>query len=304
MDVSYLITVFNKENEIKETISCLQKQTLKSSINIEIICIDDFSSDNSIKILEKLQNEDKRIQIIKNQINLGPSKSLNIAAKTAKGKYLIPIDGDDFFPKDATQYLLETANKHNVELVFGLSKRTKDVPNNVTYISSEEIHRDPLDFCIKKSIVHMGFLASNKLWEISGGVDETVFIQDMSLPLRLSAYADSLVYLNSIIYFLRDESDSNLSNNTNQQHHDRYMTYLNLTKINNIELSPKSLDGINAKLISSIWKIKRDNSKLSIFSKNFFLYCANKVFNYKLNKKEQIYWLDYFKSLDSIKRPN
>ena len=67
MDVSYLITVFNKENEIKETISCLQNQTLKSSINIEIICIDDFSSDNSVNIIENLQNEDKRIQIIKNQ---------------------------------------------------------------------------------------------------------------------------------------------------------------------------------------------------------------------------------------------
>ena len=95
-----------------------------------------------------------------------------------------------------------------------------------------------------------------------------------------------------------------LSKNTNQQHHDRYMTYLNLTKIEDIELSPESLDGINAKLISSIWKIKRDNSKFSIFSKNFFLYFSNKVFNYKLNKKEQIYWLNYFKSLNSIRRPN
>lgn len=304
MDVSYLITVFNKENEIKETIACLQNQTLKSSINIEIICIDDFSSDNSVNIIENLQNEDKRIQIIKNQINLGPSKSLNIAAKIAKGKYLIPIDGDDFFPKDATQYLLESAKKHNVELVFGLSKRTKDIPNKVTYISSEEIHTNPLDFCIKKSIVHMGFLASKKLWEISGGVDEKVFIQDMSLPLRLSAYADSLVYLNSIIYYLRDESGSNLSDNTDQQHHDRFMTYFNLTKNDDIELSSESLEGINAKLISSIWKIKRDNSKFSIFSKNFLLYMANKVFNYKLNKKEQRYWLGYFNSLDSIRRPN
>ena len=304
MDVSYLITVFNKENEIKETISCLQSQTFKSSKNIEIICIDDFSSDNSVKILENLQNEDKRIQIIKNQINLGPSQSLNIAAKIAKGKYLIPIDGDDFFPKDATEYLLETAYKHNVELVFGMSKRIKNIPSKVTYVNSEEIHRNPLDFCIKKSIVHMGFLASKKLWEISGGVDEKVFIQDMSLPLRLSAYADSLVYLNTIIYYLRDESDSNLSNNTDQQHHDRYMTYFNLTKIDDIELSSESLDGINAKLISSIWKIKRDNSKFSVFSKNFFLYLANKIFNYKLNKKEQIYWFNYFMSLDSIRRPN
>ena len=74
----------------------------------------------------------------------------------------------------------------------------------------------------------MGFLVHKSLWLKSGGVDERVFIQDMSLPIRLAANASSLVYVNSVVYCLRDESDSNLSNNTNQQHHDRYLTYLNL----------------------------------------------------------------------------
>ena len=65
------------------------------------------------------------------------------------------------------------------------------------------------------------------------------------------------------------------------------MTYFNLTKIDDIELSSKSLDGINAKLISSIWKIKRDNSKFSIFSKNFFLYWHIKFLITSLIKKSK-----------------
>ena len=55
MDISYLITIFNKENEIQETIYSIKNQQRIDSLNIEIICIDDLSDDNSIHILENLQ---------------------------------------------------------------------------------------------------------------------------------------------------------------------------------------------------------------------------------------------------------
>ena len=155
----------------EETQKCLDRFD-----KIEIICIDDLSSDDSIKILESLQRDDQRIRIIKNKKNLGPSKSLNIAAKLALGEYLIPIDGDDFLPKDATQYLLNIAKKYKVKLVFGMSKRLKDIPNKITHISNEELHLNSLEFCLKKSIVHMGFLVSKDLWSRSEGADEKVFI--------------------------------------------------------------------------------------------------------------------------------
>ena len=57
MDVSYLITIFNKQNEIHETISCIQNQEKISSLNIEIVCIDDLSTDRSIQMLEKLKKK-------------------------------------------------------------------------------------------------------------------------------------------------------------------------------------------------------------------------------------------------------
>ena len=51
MDVSYLVTVYNKENEISETISSLQKQENIGSLSIEIICVDDLSNDDSNMIM-------------------------------------------------------------------------------------------------------------------------------------------------------------------------------------------------------------------------------------------------------------
>ena len=114
-----------------------------------------------------------------------------------------------------------------------------------------------------------------------------------------------MVYLNSVIYYLRENSDSNLSNNIDQQHHDRYMTYFNFLNDYKKIISKKNLDlYIHSKLVSSIWKIKRDNAKLSIFSLNFLLYIANKIFKYTLNEKQTIKWLDFFKSIENIRRPN
>jgi len=303
MDISYLITIFNKQNEIHETISCIQNQEKISSLDIEIVCIDDLSSDSSIHVLEKLKKNDPRIKIIQNDINLGPSKSINIAAKMAKGKYLIPIDGDDYLPADATRQLLDNAEKYDSELVFGISKRLKKIPERVTYISPENLYNKPLERVLKKPIVRMGYLVSKNLWVLSDGADEKIFIQDMSLPLRLAANADSLVFLNSIIYYLRDTSDSNLSDNTNQQHHDRYFTYLNfLSDHKKILLDRKLNSYIHSKLISSIWKIKRDNSRFPFFSINFLIYAANKIFKYNLNKKDIIKWSDFFMNIRNIRR--
>lgn len=305
MDISYLITIFNKENEIQETIYSIKNQQKIGSLSIEIICIDDLSDDNSIEILENLQKEDPRIKVIKNDINLGPSRSLNLAAKHAKGRYLIPIDGDDFLPVDATRCLLDNAEKYNSELVFGMSKRLFTIPEKVTYVSAENFHDKPLEFVLKNPIVRMGYLVSKNLWMLSGGADEKVFIQDMSLPLRLAANAKSLVYLNSVIYYLRKISDTNLSNNTDQQHHDRYITYLNFLNTYKKKISKLNLDSyVHSKLISSIWKIKRDNHQFPIFSMNFLLYFANKVFKYRLNSKQTSKWLKFFENIENIRRIN
>ena len=66
-------------------------------VDIEIIIIDDNSSDNSLKIIEKLEIQDRRIQLIKNKENRGSLYSRSIGAFVAKGKYTMALDSDDLF---------------------------------------------------------------------------------------------------------------------------------------------------------------------------------------------------------------
>lgn len=64
---------------------------------IEIILIEDYSKDNTLSIIEKIQKEDKRVRIIKNKKNMGVLYSRSIGVLSAKGKYLFTLDNDDLF---------------------------------------------------------------------------------------------------------------------------------------------------------------------------------------------------------------
>lgn len=87
--VSVVVIVYNEEGYIGNCLKALVNQTYK---NIEIIIVDDFSSDNTPNEIKKIR--DKRIIYHKNSKNLGYSKSRNVGIKLCKGKYLFFIDGD------------------------------------------------------------------------------------------------------------------------------------------------------------------------------------------------------------------
>ena len=68
--------------------------------DIEIILVDDFSKDNTVLLTEKIQREDNRIKIIKNQKNMGVLYSRSIGVLSSKGKWLFTLDNDDLFLND------------------------------------------------------------------------------------------------------------------------------------------------------------------------------------------------------------
>ena len=85
--------------------------------DIEIILVDDFSSDNSTEVIEELKNEDKRIILIKNKRNKGTLISRNIAGLKAKGEYLIFPDPDDIMSPNVLEKCYHVATKFNYELI-------------------------------------------------------------------------------------------------------------------------------------------------------------------------------------------
>ena len=113
--ISSIIPVFNSEKTINFAICSIQNQNFQ---NIEIILIDDFSSDNSYKTIKTLQEYDKRIKIIRNKKNMGSLYSRSIGTLISKGEYIFALDNDDmFFSHDIFEYILNIAKKYDLDIV-------------------------------------------------------------------------------------------------------------------------------------------------------------------------------------------
>lgn len=274
--ISYLLTVYNKEQELPQTIQCLQNQSGLDGAQVEFIFVDDCSSDRSVDFLKIEAAKDPRIKIIENKQNRGPSVRINQAAKHASGSYLIPLDADDFLASNGTRTLLNIAGDTGAALVFGKSKRGFQTQALVDDRSLITVAKDPLAYCARKQIVHMGFLVGSQLWRAAGGADERIFIQDQSLPLSLSATANRLAYIHDVVYWLRPQTNNNLSANTTQQHHDRFFSAL--FQLEKTDISYTAKRHLTKQIFSSRWKLLRDNGKLDVYlSEPFLSYIFNRL---------------------------
>lgn len=111
--ISIIIPIYNAEKYI---FSCLDNICLQTFFDIEIICVNDGSTDNSLKILEKYMEKDKRIKII-NQKNLGVSAARNSGIKNSLGEYILFVDSDDLLDNNACQILCEYVKKYDADII-------------------------------------------------------------------------------------------------------------------------------------------------------------------------------------------
>ena len=92
--VSIIMPTYNCGRYIKESIESVQSQSYKSW---ELILVDDCSSDDTIKVVQKIQLGDNRVKLFQNHGNLGAAVSRNIALKEAKGRWIAFLDSDDLW---------------------------------------------------------------------------------------------------------------------------------------------------------------------------------------------------------------
>ena len=112
--ISIISTVFNNEKFILRFLRSLQNQLFD---DIEIIFIDDYSKDNSVKIIKEYQKTDERIILIKQKSNRGTLISRNIGVIKSKGDYLILPDSDDIISYNILEPAYITAKKNQYELI-------------------------------------------------------------------------------------------------------------------------------------------------------------------------------------------
>lgn len=113
--VSVIVPVYNTESMLENCIESLLAQTLK---DIEIIFIDDKSTDSSLDILRGYQKKDQRIVVICNEENIGAALSRNRGLDIAKGRYIQFVDSDDYLEPDALENLYTLSEQHNSEMCY------------------------------------------------------------------------------------------------------------------------------------------------------------------------------------------
>lgn len=116
--ISVIILIYNVKNYIKECIESVQNQTLQ---DLEIICIDDCSTDGSRDIVQEKKLSDPRIQLIQNDTNRGCLYTRKAGVQTATGNYIMFLDGDDWYRQDACEIAYREIEKSGTDILqFGM----------------------------------------------------------------------------------------------------------------------------------------------------------------------------------------
>ncbi len=111
--ISIIVCVYNSEKFLKKCIESILNQTFK---DFELIIVDDGSTDDSEKIYRDFEKIDKRIKIIKKEINSGQSDTRNIGLDKASGNYICFVDSDDWIEPDMFELLYSNAIKFKADI--------------------------------------------------------------------------------------------------------------------------------------------------------------------------------------------
>lgn len=112
--ISVVMPIYNAVDYIRPAIDSVLNQTLT---DIELICVDDGSTDNTLSVLKEYQQSDERVRII-TENNAGPSTARNKGLARARGKYVIFLDADDFYDYELLEKLYGLAEENTLDIAI------------------------------------------------------------------------------------------------------------------------------------------------------------------------------------------
>lgn len=207
--ISIIVPIYNVEKYLKECIDSIINQSFK---DIEIILINDGSTDNSLNIMQKYAKTDSRIIII-NQKNMGQGNARNKGIKIAKAPYLAFVDSDDFIDSFMFEKLYKIAVTKKSDIIKCKYYRVLDVDNLILNESKNMEYKEKEDFF--KNILSIKQLSL--MWE--GLYKKSLFIEnnlyfkeityeDTEILFKLFFYAKTINYTNEAFYYWRKTINS------------------------------------------------------------------------------------------------
>lgn len=270
--ISIIISAYNIEQYISRCLDSVINQSYK---NIDIVVVNDGSTDNTLNIIKDYSNKDNRINIV-NQDNKGLIEARKSGYKYSKGKYVLFIDGDDWISNKTIEVLTKYINEKSVDIInykcileYDNKEQLLDWDKTIGEFNEYEYLKECLLGKVKHNIwsqfIRKGFIEENKIRfpnNISYG-------EDLALTISLAINKPKVIVINEYLYHYY-QRNSSLSNKISK-------SILDIGKAT--EFIKQEL--INYKLYEKF----RDEFEYMAFNQNFYLR-RNLIFGEKntLNK--------------------
>lgn len=218
--VSVVVPVFNAERYLEKCIKSLQQQTLKE---IEIICVNDGSSDNSLDILNRLAEQDSRIVIIDKE-NEGQSVARNVGISRAQGEFLGFVDSDDWVDKDFYEKLYGAAIQTNSEIASAGYKRWGKIKSSIRKSFKKQDICTDINDKLKKDCLPRDNFVWNKIykrdkWNFNFAQGRCY--EDTAIMIQILYHYQQMVTVPNTYYNYRKNSTST-STKKSLKHHEDY----------------------------------------------------------------------------------
>ena len=288
--ISVIVPMFNCEKTIIPTLRSIQFQ---NKSKIEIILINDFSSDNTSKIIKEIMQKDHRIKIINNQKNMGTLYSRCIGALIAKGKYIFSLDNDDlYFNEDIFDFIYKKGKNEKLDIIGFLTIDTSNYTVEIERMKEIYTYQYPDELYIEQPELSSWMINFNQNFLVHNNM-----IWDKCI--KSSVYKQSVNYfgINRYSKFLSWSEDTcmnfvifNIAKNFKYCHkygifHFRSNSTASLRQSNNSKVFGEIF------FLDIIFDFSKNNSKSKNFVFGQALYIKNRYGINKFNNDSNSYYL-------------
>ncbi len=307
--LSIIIPVYNAEDNLSKCLDSIIKQSYKK---IEVLCINDGSTDNSEKIIDSYIKNDKRIKKI-NQENSGVSATRNRGIKESNGDFITFIDADDYIEKHYIQNMMNTLMKNKCEMIIsGYTELRCNKFEEKSIYSSEKQNCIDISFPKKindffstfefnpcwKQIISSEMIKKNNIY-----FEENIkYGEDMLFTLLCYSYSKKTCYLKNYGYFYLINPKGAMQNRTisalNKYLDDNIMITLKIKKI--LKLNSNEINNLDYKTFKIYKSILGRIIKNSDFFRTRYL-IKESIKKYKsILNNDELYTICTFKEKISL----
>lgn len=295
--ISIILPVYNVELYLKECLNSLINQTLK---DIEIICVDDKSTDNSLAILKEYASYDNRIIVLEQEINQGPGVARNRGIDIANSDYIMFCDPDDWYELNACEICYDKISKGDNDIAFfslnfyyddtgELVKDNKRLMHLYKYFDVDSINVDDcLEYYVPTMFPVTNIYSKNFLNKYNIRFGNGYVFEDQYFVLLALLYTNKFAVINLCLYNyrIRENSQSGIF----YENYD-YLLSINYDILNIILKDKKDCHKISNNAINLFIR-----HKISSFS--YWYREMGKISNKKVKKEVYNKTRDFFISVD------